>query len=98
MKNYPVIIIIAILLFSGIFIFNKKEDIKPLTLEQARTIAESSICPRKAVFTGEYSYKPEIKTWFFGMDASRRECSPICAVDEKTKYAKFDLRCGEFSR
>lgn len=81
-----------------IFIIFKKPQANGkdgLTLDEARAIAESSVCPRKAVFTGAYLYNQETKIWRFEMDVSKKGCNSDCSVNEKTGSAVFGLSCPD---
>lgn len=64
-----------------------------LSMEDAKVIAEDSVCMDEGDLTGEYFYNDSSKTWWFDMDTEKPGCMPACVVDEETEDAEINWRC-----
>jgi len=65
-----------------------------LTLEQARTIAESSLdCMNVGKLGNQSMYNNVTHTWWFDLDVAKQGCSPACVVSEDNELAQINWRC-----
>jgi len=88
MKNAIIAIcLVAFLAFSGC-------TQEKLTPEQARGIAEKSICTETANLTADEGYyNNNSGTWWFKLDLHRAGCLPHCVVLESNRSAEINWMC-----
>jgi hypothetical protein len=68
---------------------------EPLTLEEARAIAENSTCVQEGTLTDTYVYNEYTRTWWIDLDpfVTQEGCNPACVVYEDTRTADINWRC-----
>ena len=73
------------------------ESSAALTADEARSIAEESVCVEKGDIGSTEGYNENSKTWWFTLDPkpefSSSICSPACVVTEETNAAEINWRC-----
>ncbi len=69
--------------------------IKPskLTLEQARKIAQESVCMKEGSLKDDHVYNSGTKTWWIDLDVDKPGCKPACVISEQTEEAHINWRC-----
>jgi len=65
-----------------------------LAMPDAQAIAiASSVCTDEGTIGSFESYNPNSGTWWFTLEVERKDCSPACVVDDRTKTAEVNWRC-----
>lgn len=69
-----------------------------ITLGEAITIANNSVCTENGKLMDETFYNNVTKTWWIELDIKKDGCNPACVVSEETKTAEINWRCTGLAR
>ena len=71
----------------------QQENSGPMTQDEARRIAGSSVCVSDGALGQNSFYNENSKTWWIDLNIMKEGCSPACVVSEETKTAEINWRC-----
>ncbi|MDO8554492.1 MAG: hypothetical protein Q7S22_06805 [Candidatus Micrarchaeota archaeon] len=108
MKLVIILLLVIALLLAGCTQPVKKIEEKPpvvvpevknetinigLTMDEAKLIAQASLCTQNATLVDNGIYNNVTGTWWFDISPKSPGCNPACVVNEKTKTAEINGRC-----
>jgi|GEM_PF-1218922 plastocyanin len=72
-----------------------QQKMAPLTMEDAKVIAEKTCIKGGEALSGNSFYNENSKTWWFdaNLNATQKGCNPACVVSEETRTAEINWRC-----
>jgi len=70
-----------------------QETADRISIQEAKSIAEASVCITEGNLTDSYVYNENTNTWWIDLDAQKEGCSPACVVSEETNAAEINWRC-----
>ena len=104
MKNKILLLALSIFMFSACSLLPSQEStpepspvasplpVSLLTEEQARSIAETSVCVVDGLLKDNAMYNDSSKTWWIDLNIDKPGCLPACVISED-ESAEINWRC-----